>query len=104
MSGLPLPEPGAEAQWVGAHLGGLFMGAVAPSQRFRGGQAAADAALDAFAVPATARFGRPSISAMTMGLAGASGFGAGAGGVSNFALAEALATCCAAVVAGAGLR
>ncbi len=35
---------------MGAHLGGLFMGAVAPSKRFRGGQAAADAALDAFAV------------------------------------------------------
>ena len=46
MSGLPLPEPGAEAQWVGAHLGGLFMGAVAPSKRFRGGQTAADAALE----------------------------------------------------------
>jgi len=50
MSGLPLPEPGAEARWVGQHLSGLFAGAVAPSQRFRGGQAAADVALEAFAV------------------------------------------------------
>ena len=50
MSGLPPPEPGAEAQWVGQHLGGLFAGPVAPSTRFRGGQAAADAALDGFDV------------------------------------------------------
>ena len=50
MSGLPPPEPGAEAQWVGQHLGGLFAGPVAPSTRFRGGQTAADAALDGFDV------------------------------------------------------
>ena len=50
MSGLPLPEPGDEARWVGEHLGGLFAGPVSVSQRFRGGQTAADAALDAFAV------------------------------------------------------
>ena len=50
MSGLPPPETGAEAQWVGQHLGGLFAGPVAPSTRFRGGQAAADAALDGFDV------------------------------------------------------
>lgn len=50
MTGLPPPKPGAEAQWVGGHLGGLFAGPVAPSTRFRGGQAAADAALDGFDV------------------------------------------------------
>lgn len=50
MTLLPTPEPGAEPRFVAAHLQDLFGGDVTPSQRFRGGQSAADLALDAFDV------------------------------------------------------
>ena len=49
---LPVPEPGrvAAEAFVGKHLPGLFGGEVAGSERFRGGQVAADAALAAYDV------------------------------------------------------
>jgi len=49
---LPTPEPGRSASeaWVATHLAGLFSGEPVGSGRFRGGQAAADAALAAFDV------------------------------------------------------
>ena len=49
---LPVPAPGrgAAEAFVGVHLDGLFHGEVAGSERFRGGQAAADAAMDAYDV------------------------------------------------------
>ncbi len=49
---LPIPEPGpdAAALWVGRHLGHLVGDDAPPSPRFRGGQAAADAALAGFDV------------------------------------------------------
>jgi deoxyribodipyrimidine photo-lyase len=51
----PTPEPGAEVQWVGAHLGDVCADAPHRSARFVGTQAAADAALDAFDVTGYAR-------------------------------------------------
>jgi deoxyribodipyrimidine photo-lyase len=45
-----LPQPGDEVGWVRAHLGGLYSDAPRASGRFRGTQAAADAALSAFDV------------------------------------------------------
>ena len=56
MSGaLPVPEPGADAAaaWVAEHLADLVLeprGGIAASPRFRGGQAAADAALSGYRV------------------------------------------------------
>ncbi|MEP1125826.1 MAG: FAD-binding domain-containing protein [Ilumatobacter sp.] len=49
---LPIPEPGREAaeRMVSDHLVGLFCDEPVGSERFRGGQAAADAALAAFEV------------------------------------------------------
>ncbi len=47
---LPNPEPGHEPAWVAAHLAGLFTDEPVGSPRFRGTQAAADAALNAFDV------------------------------------------------------
>jgi deoxyribodipyrimidine photo-lyase len=47
---LPLPVPGDEAAWVARHLGHLLIDEPRPSSRFRGSQAAADAALAAFDV------------------------------------------------------
>ncbi|MEL6893513.1 MAG: FAD-binding domain-containing protein [Actinomycetota bacterium] len=49
---LPAPEFGREAaeRWVGEHLAGLFAGDPVGSERFRGGQSFADAALDAYDV------------------------------------------------------
>jgi deoxyribodipyrimidine photo-lyase len=47
---LPLPVPGDEAAWVGRHLGHLTADGPRPSARFRGTQAAADAALASFDV------------------------------------------------------
>lgn len=55
MTILPLPLPGDEVQWVGAHLGHLVDGEVHASPAFRGGQQAADTALDAFDVTGYAR-------------------------------------------------
>lgn len=55
---LPTPEFGAATAWVAAHLGDLTLegpGGVVASPRFRGGQAAADAALEAFDVNGYAR-------------------------------------------------
>ncbi len=54
---LPIPEPsrrGALA-FVGEHLDGLFSGPLTGSERYRGGQEAADAALEAFDVAGYAR-------------------------------------------------
>lgn len=50
MTPLPTPDPGDEVGFVAQHLGGLFAGAVSASERFRGGQSAADAALAGFDV------------------------------------------------------
>ncbi len=50
MTALPTPDAGGEAAFVAEHLDGLFSGDVTRSQRFRGGQSAADAALEAFDV------------------------------------------------------
>ena len=52
MTSLPTPTPGVEAAlaYVADHLGHLVDGPVTASGRFRGGQAAADAALAAFDV------------------------------------------------------
>jgi deoxyribodipyrimidine photo-lyase len=50
MTLLPAPAPTEVAGWVDRHLGHLVGGAVRSSPRFRGGQAAADAALAAFDV------------------------------------------------------
>jgi deoxyribodipyrimidine photo-lyase len=47
---LPVPVPGEEAAWVSRHLGHLTAGDPRPSPRFRGTQAAADAALAALDV------------------------------------------------------
>ncbi len=49
---LPIPAPGPEAavDWIEVHLSGLSGDDAAPSPRFRGGQQAADAALEAFDV------------------------------------------------------
>jgi deoxyribodipyrimidine photo-lyase len=49
---LPVPEPGrvAAEAFVGEHLAGLFGGEVAGSERFRGGQAAAETALAVYDV------------------------------------------------------
>ncbi|MEM8747325.1 MAG: FAD-binding domain-containing protein [Actinomycetota bacterium] len=46
---VPTPHVGREAaeEWVARHLGGLFSGEPVGSERFRGGQSWADAALDA---------------------------------------------------------
>jgi deoxyribodipyrimidine photo-lyase len=54
---LPTPAPGIDAaiEFVGEHFAGLFDGPLAASGRFRGGQRAADAALDAFDVAGYAR-------------------------------------------------
>ena len=51
--GLPVPEPGRASaeRWVGEHLSGLFAEVeVVGSDRFPGGQTAADSALAAFDV------------------------------------------------------
>ncbi len=52
MTALPTPPPDRDGAlaWVGTHLAGLYSGDVAASQRFRGGQRAADRALDGFDV------------------------------------------------------
>lgn len=50
MTYLPAPQPGDEVRFVAEHLAGLFAGDVMPSRRFRGGQTAADSALEAFDV------------------------------------------------------
>jgi deoxyribodipyrimidine photo-lyase len=47
---LPLPDQGSETAWVTAHLGYLSCDEPVASPRFRGTQAAADAALQAFDV------------------------------------------------------
>jgi len=47
---LPVPPEGGEHSWVREHLAGLTSGPDGPSGRFRGGQSAADAALDGFDV------------------------------------------------------
>ena len=47
---LPLPDPGAEVRWVGAHLGQLCIDEPRRSGRFTGTQAAANAALASFDV------------------------------------------------------
>lgn len=47
---LPIPEPGDEVGWVATHLGHLACDRPAGSPRFRGTQAAADAAVAAFDV------------------------------------------------------
>lgn len=54
---MPIPAPGldAGARFVADHLGHVAGDAAAPSPRFRGGQAAADAALAAFDVGGYAR-------------------------------------------------
>lgn len=50
MSGVPTPEPDAVVAWVGEHLSGLYEGPLRAVAGVRGGQRAADAALDAFDV------------------------------------------------------
>jgi len=57
MMQLPIPEPGRAAAeaFVAAHLGGLFCDEAVGSERFRGGQAAADAALNAYDVTGYAK-------------------------------------------------
>jgi deoxyribodipyrimidine photo-lyase len=50
MTLLPLPHPGHEVEWVRTNLGDLCIDEPAASPRFRGTQAAADAALDGFDV------------------------------------------------------
>jgi deoxyribodipyrimidine photo-lyase len=52
---LPLPTPGDEQQWVTTHLGHLSCDEPQASPRFRGTQAAADAALAAFSVTGYAK-------------------------------------------------
>lgn len=52
---LPLPEPGGEVRWVGAHLAELCIDEPQRSGRFVGTQAAADAALAAFDLTGYAR-------------------------------------------------
>lgn len=46
MTVLPIPESHLVSEWVATHLGHLVDGKVEPSRRFRGGQAAADLALE----------------------------------------------------------
>jgi len=53
--GLPVPEPGDEVRWVGAHLGELCCDEPRRSDRFVGTQAAADAALESFDLTGYAR-------------------------------------------------
>ncbi len=57
MKELPAPPVGAGegTAWVAEHLDGLFSGPPAASERFRGGQRAADSALSAFDVSGYAR-------------------------------------------------
>ncbi len=57
MTALPVPGQGPEAAlyWVQAHLADVAGDVAAPSPRFRGGQAAADAALKSFEVEGYAR-------------------------------------------------
>ena len=56
MSGLPTPEPGSEAVWVAVHLGHVIAESeVVASPRFRGSQAAADAALAGLDIAGYAR-------------------------------------------------
>ncbi|MBW2425737.1 MAG: deoxyribodipyrimidine photolyase [Deltaproteobacteria bacterium] len=54
---LPLPDPGptSATRWIEAHLGDLACDRAPASADFRGGQTAADAALDAFSVAGYAR-------------------------------------------------
>lgn len=47
---VPEPDPAEVIRWVDHHLAGLFSGAVQRSERYRGGQTAADAALAGFDV------------------------------------------------------
>ena len=51
-SALPAPEPGRSAAeaWIATHLAGLYPDAPVGSERFRGGQTAADSALAAYDV------------------------------------------------------
>ena len=50
MTLLPAPPAGGEPEWVATHLAGLHSGPAGASGRFRGGQSAADAALESFDV------------------------------------------------------
>jgi len=54
---LGLPDPGAQpaAAWMAAQLGDLVIEPLGPSRRFRGGQSAANARVDAFDVTGYAR-------------------------------------------------
>jgi deoxyribodipyrimidine photo-lyase len=71
---LPPPSPGDERDWVTKHLGHLTCDRPEPSPRFRGTQAAADAALAAFDVTGYSRWRNEVLPAERRGASGLSPF------------------------------